>query len=151
MLALTFEHGLRVSEVLALTRDNVVDGYLIVERKKGSLRTKQPLYHGENELLSIRGALEGFALRTLKTKRLFPISQPTAWRRIQHYGKLAGIPAHKLHMHALKHSCAMQLIDSAGIHRTQAWLGHKSMASTGAYLKPSDDDVAAAARKALDG
>lgn len=50
--------------------------------------------------------------------------------------KLPGLPKAKAHPHAFKHPCALQLIDSAGIHRTQAWLGHKSMASTGAYLKP---------------
>lgn len=151
MLALTFEHGLRVSEVLALTGDSITDGYLDVPRRKGSLRTKQPLHSGENELLSIREALIGYSALRPKTERLFPISKSTAWRRIQQYGKASGIPAHKLHMHSLKAACAMQLIDSAGIHRTQAWLGHKSMASTGQYLKPSDDDVAAAAKKALEG
>jgi site-specific recombinase XerD len=68
---------------------------------------------------------------------------------MQTYAKLAGVDTAVAHPHALKHSCGHQLIDSAGIHRTQAWLGHKSMASTGAYLKPADKDAAEAARKAL--
>ncbi len=136
--------------MLALTPDNIVDGCLDVRRRKGSNRTKQPLFSHENPMLSVRDPLLAFARRATGKQRLFPISRPTAWRRIQAYESAAGIPAHKAHMHALKHLCAMQLIDSAGIHRTQAWLGHKSMSSTGAYLKPSDDDMAAA-RKALEG
>lgn len=39
MPALTFLHGLRVSEVLALTKVNIVDGHLDVRRRKGSNRT----------------------------------------------------------------------------------------------------------------
>ncbi len=41
----------------------------------------------------------------------------------------------------LKHSIAMQMIDKAGIHKTRERLGHKSMSSTGAYLKESDASV----------
>jgi len=84
MILVAFLHGLRVSEVLALTPDNIVDGHLDVRRRKGSMRTKQPLFSHENPLLSVRDPLIAFAGKLRKASRLFPISRATFWRRMQH-------------------------------------------------------------------
>jgi len=149
MILVTFLHGLRVSETLGLKRDSVQGDILIVGRLKGSIRTKQPLLNHPDPLLSERQAMFELARKSNRNQKLFPMSRKTFWRRMQEYAAAAGLPKAKAHPHALKHSIAMQLIDSAGIHRTQAWLGHKSMSSTGAYLKPANEDVFAAARKAL--
>jgi len=151
MILVAYTHGLRASEVLELTPAQLDGEFLLVERLKGSERTTQPIFDNPEPLLSERQALIDLVRRTPGNQKLFPVSRKTFWRRMQRYGRAAGLPAHKLHPHALKHSCARQLIDSAGIHRTQAWLGHKSMASTGKYLKASDEEVAAAARRALGG
>lgn len=43
MILVTFRHGLRATEVVSLTRDNFADGYLDVQRLKGSNRTVQVL------------------------------------------------------------------------------------------------------------
>ena len=72
MLAVIFNHGLRVSEALSLTRDNIVAGHLVVQRLKGSKKTSQPLLSGE------RAGLEALAL---SEGRFFPIHRMTAWRR----------------------------------------------------------------------
>lgn len=82
-------------------------------------------------------------------QKLFPIGRKQVWRLIQKYGKQAGIAEHKLHPHALKHSIAMQTIQSAGIENVRVHLGHKSISSTGEYLKVSEADAGRAVRDAL--
>jgi site-specific recombinase XerD len=43
----------------------------------------------------------------------------------------------------------MQTIQAAGIENVRQYLGHKSISSTGAYLKVSDSEAAAAVGLAL--
>ena len=81
--------------------------------------------------------------------RLFPMSRFGVYKLIKRAGKRAGIPEHKLFPHALKHSIAMQTIHSAGIENVRQWLGHKSIASTGAYLRVSDEEASRAIGSAL--
>ena len=45
MIHTAYMHGLRASEIVGLTTSNVRDGFLIVQRLKGSLRTVQPASH----------------------------------------------------------------------------------------------------------
>jgi integrase len=42
MILVGFEHGLRVSELINLTKEDIRDGYVSVQRLKGSLKTIQP-------------------------------------------------------------------------------------------------------------
>lgn len=146
MILMAYSHGLRASEVIALTRDDVQGCMLIVSRLKGSLRTVQPLLTDENPLLDERSAF--FAYQT-KSKRLFPITRQHFWRLMQRYAEAAGIPPRKAHPHALKHTIAMQTIQGAGIENVRQYLGHKSMSSTGEYLKKSDAEASAAVSAAL--
>jgi site-specific recombinase XerD len=57
--------------------------------------------------------------------------------------------AHKAHPHVLKHSIAMQTIEHAGIENVRQYLGHKSISSTGSYLKVTDAEAAASVQRAL--
>src|SRR5271157_1500196 len=83
MFLLAFNHGLRVSEVLNLTRDNVVDGSLIVQRLKGSNKTVQALLPSERTLVEhLAATVEG---------KFFTMCRKTAWLRMQAYGAEAGI------------------------------------------------------------
>ena len=61
----------------------------------------------------------------------------------------AKIPARKRHPHILKHTIALQTIHSAGIENVRQYLGHKSMSSTGAYLKVTDSEASTAISHAL--
>jgi integrase len=132
MLLVTFNHGLRSSETLALTDANVVGGHLCVQRLKGSRRTTQPLLGDEKELMSLRG-------------RFFPITRMTLWRKIQAYGKAAGIPEHLLHAHALKHSCGRQAYKGGmGVAEIQTYLGHVSGSSTMIYLQADEGESCSA-------
>lgn len=150
MILVAFAHGLRATEVVQLTRDSFDGGYITVERLKGSNRTTQPLLENGDALLNEREAVFAFTRNLHGKQRLFPVTRVRFWQLIQEYGERAGIPKHLRHPHILKHSIAMQMIGTAGIENTRQYLGHKSISSTGEYLKVTDDDASAAARRALD-
>jgi len=148
MILVGFSHGLRASEVIAITRDAIADGYLTVKRLKGSKRTVQPLLQNENPLLDERKALLDYASKSNGNQRLFPVTRRTFYNIVSRHAKAAGIPKHLAHPHILKHSIAMQTIDKAGIQNVRQYLGHESIASTGKYLKVNDSAASAAIREA---
>lgn len=149
MILVAFNHGLRVSEVIAITPDDIRDGFLTVQRLKGSKCTTQALVEHSDPLLDESFSLIAFASRRPEKQSIFNLSRRQLDRVIKRHGLTAGIPAHKLHMHALKHSVAMQTIKTAGIENVRQHLGHKSLSSTGEYLKVSDEDAGVAIRAAL--
>ena len=151
MILVAYSHGLRASEVVRLQRDAVADGHLTVARLKGSLRTVQPLISDLEPLLDERAALLAFVTPMRFNQRLFPVTRQHFWRLMQRYAKAAGIPERKRHPHVLKHTVAMQTIHSAGIENVRQYLGHKSMSSTGAYLKKTDAEASVAIGLALQG
>jgi integrase len=168
LLLVAFWHGLRASEAVGLTPENFADGYLSIQRLKGSMRTTQPLVEDTDPLLNEKAAVEGLlaafstsnevekqepgrkCIHDKPSRRLFPISRFHFYRLMRRYGRLAGLPQHLCHPHVLKHSIAMQSIREAGIENVRQYLGHRSISSTGEYLKVSDDAassaIAAAAR-----
>jgi site-specific recombinase XerD len=148
MCLVAYWHGLRASEVVHIKRADVSDGYLTVRRLKGSLKTVQPLVHHKTKLLDERPSLERFVNSMAPNQIVFPVSRVWFWRLVQRYAKAASIPARKAHPHALKHSIAMHTIQIAGIENVRQWLGHKSMSSTGAYLRVTDDRAAQAVKAA---
>jgi type 1 fimbriae regulatory protein FimB len=141
MLLVTFNHGLRVSETLALTVANLVDGFIVVQRLKKSHKTTQPLLPNEVEGLLALANSEG---------RLFPIHRQTFWRRMQQYGAEAGIPAFKRHPHVLKHTCG-RLGHKAGmsIPEVQTYLGHVNGGNTMVYMQAGEEEAASAFAAAL--
>ena len=142
MILVGYWHGLRVSEITSLTAEQIQDGYINVQRLKGSMRTIQPIVKHSDPLLDESQLIEYAAG---KQGKLFKLSRKCFWEAIQRYGKQAGIPEHKCHPHILKHSIAMHTIKQAGIENVRQYLGHINIGSTGAYLKVSDD----AASKAI--
>ena len=149
MILVAFHHGLRASEVVGFTADAVRDGHLTVARLKGSLKTTQALVASEDELFDEYGALIEFARKSKPGRPVFDVSRVRFWQLVQKYAKAAGVPAHKAHPHALKHSIAMQTIHSAGVENVRQHLGHKSLSSTGAYLRVSDEEASKRIAEAL--
>ena len=130
MLTTIFNHGLRISEAISLTKDNIVGGYLVVQRLKRSRKTNQPLL-GTEKL-----GLESLAAACSTGERFFKMDRTTAWRRVQKYGQLAGIPQFKCHPHALKHSTGRLGYEGGmGLPDLQAYLGHKDGGSTMIYAE----------------
>jgi integrase/recombinase XerD len=148
MVLVAFWHGLRASETVSLTPSNVSHGYLTVQRLKGSLKTSQPLIPSKDADLDYIPGLLKLVAETKKGERLFPLSRIQFYRIMVKAGEAAGLPKGKCHPHTLKHSIAMQT-KASGLENVRIWLGHKSLASTGQYLKPTDDEAAAGVREAM--
>lgn len=142
-------HGLRVSELVNLTKEDIRDGYITVNRLKGSNKTVQPFVSHPDPILDESKALQALYGELKAGQRLFPMTRFGVYKLIQRAGTKAGIPKHKLHPHVLKHTCAMLSIKKAGIENVRQYLGHKSISSTGAYLKVSDDAASKAFAGAL--
>lgn len=151
MLKVGFWHGLRVSELIGLTTENIRDGYLTVQRLKGSLRTVQPFQESSDPLMDESKELRELALKLAPGERLFNMTRSGVAKLVMRSGMKAGIPRHKLHPHVLKHSIAMHTIRKAGIENVRQWLGHKNISSTGAYLKVTDEAAALAIGSAMSG
>ncbi len=132
-----------------LTVGDIQDGHITVQRLKRSLKTTQPLLASDDPLLNEKAALGEFIRNQTSESRIFPRSRFTFWRVMQRHCAAAGIPKHKAHPHALKHSIAMQIIGIAGIENTRQYLGHRSLDSTGEYLVTSDEAASEAAARAL--
>lgn len=149
MIKVGFLHGLRVSELINLKKEHIRDGYIRVQRLKGSLKTTQPfVQHPDKELDESVELHDMF--RSLKPgEKLFPMTRNGVYKLMQRAGVRAGIPIHKLHPHALKHACAMVSIDKIGIQRVRQYLGHKSISSTGEYLKETDETASKAFAEAV--
>ena len=137
MLLVTYNHGLRSSETLALTKANIMGDHLVVQRLKGSEKTDQPLQPGERDgLLKLAAEITG---------RFFPMSRMTFWRKIQEYGIEAGIPSTMLHAHILKHTCGrLAYKGGMGIPEIQTWLGHVNGANSMRYMQATEQEAAAA-------
>jgi integrase len=136
--------GLRVSELINLKGADIRDGYVNVQRLKGSMRTVQRYVRNPDPLLDEHTGLTELSRVVNEDEILFPMTRSGVWRLMQRAGKLAGLPQHKLHPHALKHSIALASIKSAGIENVRQYLGHKSMSSTGAYLRVTDEAASSA-------
>lgn len=148
MFLVAYWHGLRASEVVGLQRNAIANGFITVSRLKGSDTTTQPLVEDDNSLLNERAPLETLARSTPGTSPMFPFSRVHYFRLFRKYAKRAGLPEHKWHPHTLKHSVARHHIREMGIENMQKYLGHKSMASTGEYLKVTDEEASAAMTRA---
>ena len=145
LFAFQYIHSHRISEVLALTPENFDGGFVTVQRLKGSLRTVQPLVNHPDPLLNEKPSLEAL-LKTLQPHdRLFgTLKKQNANYRFAKYAELAGLAKHKRHTHCLRHSRAMHTIRTVGIENVRQLCGHRSIASTGEYLKVSDSSAWAA-------
>ncbi|HCF59723.1 MAG TPA: site-specific tyrosine recombinase XerD [Myxococcales bacterium] len=141
MLEVMYATGLRVSEAVGLTTEdvNLRDGYLVAQGKGGKERIV-PL--GEYAIEFVKRWLEGGreALRKGRTARaLFIGPRGTAltrqgvWKIIRRYALAAGIKK-QISPHKLRHSFATHLLErGADLRAVQAMLGHADISTTQIY------------------
>jgi type 1 fimbriae regulatory protein FimB len=153
MILLAFKHGLRASEVCALKTGDIdlKNGTIVVRRLKGSLKSSQDLLDlpGQpliSEKRVLRAWLEERATYRDASDYLFlsqkggGLDRSAFFRVFQQIAERAGLPAGKRHPHCLKHSLGFFLVEQGvSLPSIQQTLGHKSLASTGVYLKVTDD------------
>ena len=137
MITLTaYSHGLRVSEVLSLRREDIdLDrGRIRIRRLKGSLSAEHPLSAQE------KMAWDQF-LKFRRRGAVFRISRFQVYRRLQQAAGILRISKKKAHPHALKHSLAMHLLEAGvPVSRVQAILGHRNIQNTLIYAQVLDRD-----------
>lgn len=145
MLELMYATGLRVSELVGLTLQNInlERGFLVV-MGKGSKERAVPLGEAAvtalNEYLSAARAtlLDGRESDSLfiSSKRR-QITRQMLWERIKLYARKAGITK-PLSPHVLRHSFATHLLDNgADLRAVQAMLGHADISTTQIYTHVS--------------
>jgi len=130
--------GLRVSEVIGLKLDDVdfSENTITIRRLKGSKLTRNTL---TNEMRIVLLYWKRYSKGTFFFDGL---NRMWCDRRIKEYGSKAHINRKKLHMHALKHSCAVHmLMGGVDIRTIQKALGHRNINNTMRYLDVSNEKV----------
>ena len=137
LFTLLFQHGLRISECLALTRASVVRGYLQVKPRKKGKRSDEKL---DPATLALWNEItKTIAPHTM----LFPFSRQWASVLFHRACEKAGIELQlRMGVHCLRHSLAHALLDSgAPLPVVQRALRHRSIGSTGVYLQCDASDA----------
>lgn len=142
MLELLYATGLRVTELVCLTMENISlrQGVVRVTGKGGKERLV-PM--GENAVDWIetfiqqgRPALLGDTSSDIvfPSKRARQMTRQTFWHRIKYYALIAGIDTEQLSPHVLRHAFATHLLNyGADLRVVQMLLGHSDLSTTQIY------------------
>lgn len=141
MLEILYACGLRISELVAMTLDNI-------NLRQGVIRV---MGKGQKERLIPMGqsAIEWFetyikqarvdCLNGYESRIVFPgrqgraMTRQTFWHRIKHYSTLAGIDSN-VSPHVLRHAFATHLLNhGADLRVVQLLLGHSDLSTTQIY------------------
>ncbi|WP_318504363.1 site-specific tyrosine recombinase XerD [Photobacterium leiognathi] len=142
MLELLYATGLRVTELVTLTMENISLRQGVVRiTGKGDKERLVPM--GENAIDWIEQFIETGRPQLLGEKSsdvLFPsrrarqMTRQTFWHRIKHYAVLAGIDAETLSPHVMRHAFATHLLNyGADLRVVQILLGHSDLSTTQIY------------------
>ena len=145
MVLLAYRHGLRVSELCALTWDQIEfnGGRLHVTRRKNGTPAVHPLAGRELRLLrKLQREVEEQSPGSryvFMSERNAPMSEAGFRKMVARTGVEAGFNF-GIHPHALRHSCGFKLAnDGQDTRAIQAYLGHKNIAHTVRYTQLSSD------------
>ncbi len=144
MLELLYATGLRVTELVSLTLDNLsLRQGLVRIIGKGDKERLVPL--GEEASYWIQQFFEygrSTLLNGTQSDVVFPsrlgnqMTRQTFWHRIKHYALLAGIDSDKLSPHVLRHAFATHLVNhGADLRVVQMLLGHSDLSTTQIYTQ----------------
>lgn len=142
MLELLYATGLRVTELVSLTMENLSLRQGVVRvTGKGDKERLVPM--GENAVDWIQTFLEQGRPVLLgekssdvvfPSKRARQMTRQTFWHRIKHYAVIAGIDTDKLSPHVLRHAFATHLLNyGADLRVVQMLLGHSDLSTTQIY------------------
>jgi integrase/recombinase XerD len=141
LLELLYATGGRVSEIVNLDLDDLIDKTLLRLFGKGSKERVVPVGSYaqravENYLVRVRPALASVGRGTpalFLNQRGGRLSRQSAWQIISDAAALAGLSGH-VSPHTLRHSFATHLLEGgADVRVVQELLGHSSVATTQIY------------------
>ena len=137
LFRLLYEHGLRISECLSLTRAHVRRGYLQIKGKKKGKRADERINPATLALF------ESVTKNLLPNTLIFPFSRQWASTMFHRACDKAGITLQlRQGVHSLRHSLAHHLLDAgAPLPVVQKSLRHRSIGSTGVYLEADGASV----------
>ncbi|MBI2675610.1 MAG: tyrosine-type recombinase/integrase [Candidatus Aenigmarchaeota archaeon] len=156
MLQIMYRCGRRVSEVLLLSRDDILweDKKIIfsILKRKKPIKELKPVDNDTLQLL--KTYCEGKSeLKGLKKKtdglRLFPVSRQYVFKLIRKLGAKTGIVMvgkKMLHPHHLRHSFAVHQVKNniktaEDLRKLQMYMGHSNIATTAHYLQFSPEEL----------
>jgi len=137
MLELLYASGLRVSELVSLTVQDVdLEAGFLRCMGKGSKERIVPVGSKAREAIAAYLATRGVTGRTVPlfvTARNTAMSRVNFWMRIRHHAKRAGI-AKAIYPHIVRHSFATHLLThGADLRVVQEMLGHADISTTQIY------------------
>jgi site-specific recombinase XerD len=140
MFLTLMDTGIRVGELLALTTDNVFDGYLKV-LGKGAKEREVGIGPTAGRALwkyihVYRKPASSFERRVFLSVRGKPLDKGIVWDAIQRAGQEAGIEGVRLSPHTFRHTFAKSYLANGGdIFSLSRLLGHSDVKTTEIYLK----------------
>ncbi|MCW8347881.1 site-specific tyrosine recombinase XerD [Vibrio nomapromontoriensis] len=142
MLELLYATGLRVTELVSLTMENISLRQGVV-RVVGKGNKERLVPMGENAIDWIGEFIENGRPDLLgektsdvvfPSKRAKQMTRQTFWHRIKYYAVLAGIDTELLSPHVLRHAFATHLLNyGADLRVVQMLLGHSDLSTTQIY------------------
>lgn len=152
MLHILYGAGLRVSELVSLTADSIIQDeetkkYIILIRGKGNKERIVPINNIAIDV--IKEYLISKSEKFKFSKYLFPSKSKTGYITRQGFAKLlkqvaidVGIPRNKISPHVIRHAFATHLLShGADLLSIQKLLGHKDISTTQIYTHVSNEKI----------